>query len=148
MVKERACVVENKGLGEICVNDDGISLSIRDEVVQKIKNGIMKNLAFIQPEARKIASRRIAELSDPDVIHRTIPFDNVKMVGFLETDNKKSDPILVLSLDDATKDKLKLKGNFMSFDVNKGDLDSIRTSLPKGVKTTNRMDRVLKSTRG
>ena len=140
MSGEKTCFVETKGIGRICFGENDVSLLIEPNVVEKIITGIKKNLPYMPEETRQVAMQRITELNDPNILKRQIPYDKINIIGIFESENKKDDPMLALSFKESVSKEFNLSSNIMSFGLPKDDMERVSSSIPKHVKTTDRME--------
>ena len=140
--EESTCVIEGKNMGEVCVNQGGFTISLTSNAIEKIKHGLMDKLKYMDVETRKLASTRLREM-ESGAGNVIIPSGEIKMVGTFQIDD--TDSVLLLSLSDEMKEKMKLKGTVIKLAMKKDDMKLIMDHVPDGIKKTRRAEDFWKS---
>ena len=146
---ENSCVIEKKGVGEICVNNDGFSLSITDESREKARQILehQRSIAAVtDPNIKFMIDKRISDLDDDSKMKTTIPIDNIKMVGVFPSKKDKDSWFFGISFDKELGDKLKLDKPIAHVLLSKERAHRLMDRIPKNIKITDRMSDFIKST--
>ncbi len=147
--KNNSCVIEKKGVGEICVDGTGFSLSITDESRKKAKEILEQQrtiAAVTDPKIKFMLDQRIKDLDDDSKMKTTIPIEKVKMVGIFPSMTEKDSWFFGISFDKEFGEQLNLDKPIAHVLLSKERADRLKDRIPKSVKITDRMTDFVKST--